>query len=158
VESDAWELDYVLTGSQKALALPPGLAFCTANDRIFARAKTSAKRGLYFDLLEFDEYYRKNQTPNTPATSLLFALDAQLSHIAAEGMEARWARDGGVHLALGRCAARCWAPHPCAGSRRLSLAGRYMHNDAAREEGLRRCGCDGEARLGDRHGIRITEG
>ncbi len=92
VECDQWELDYVLTGSQKALALPPGLAFCTANERIFERAKKSEKRGLYFDLLEFDEYYRKNQTPNTPATSLLFALEAQLSYLTSEGIEARWAR------------------------------------------------------------------
>lgn len=92
VESDAWDLDYVLTGSQKAIALPPGLAFCTANDRIFARARQSQRRGLYFDLLEFDEYYRKNQTPNTPAVSLLYALDLQLDHMMAEGVEARWAR------------------------------------------------------------------
>ncbi len=92
VESDAWELDYVLTGSQKAIALPPGLAFCTANERVFARARQSQRRGLYFDLLEFDEYYKKNQTPNTPAVSLLYALDLQLDHIMAEGVEARWAR------------------------------------------------------------------
>lgn len=92
VESDAWELDYVLTGSQKAIALPPGLAFCTANERVFARARQSQRRGLYFDLLEFDEYYKKNQTPNTPAVSLLYALDLQLDHMMAEGVEARWAR------------------------------------------------------------------
>ncbi len=92
VESDAWELDYVLSGSQKAIALPPGLAFCTANERVFERARATARRGLYFDLLEFDEYHRKNQTPNTPAVSLLYALDLQLDHIMAEGIEARWAR------------------------------------------------------------------
>ena len=92
VECDAWALDFVLTGSQKALALPPGLAFCTANDRIFGRAQQSTRRGLYFDLLEFDEYFKKHQTPNTPAVSLLYALDRQLEHIMAEGIEARWAR------------------------------------------------------------------
>jgi hypothetical protein len=41
------DLDYVLTGSQKALALPPGLAFCTANERIMERAQASTMRGLY---------------------------------------------------------------------------------------------------------------
>ncbi len=92
VEVDAWDLDYVLTGSQKALALPPGLAFCTANERVFERARASGNRGLYFDLLEFHDYWKKNQTPNTPAVSLLYALDAQLDHILAEGVEARWAR------------------------------------------------------------------
>ncbi len=102
VESDAWELDYVLTGSQKAMALPAGLAFCTANDRVLARAKESKRRGLYFDLMEFDEYHKKNQSPNTPAVSLLYALDVQLAHLEAEGMTARWAR----HTAM---AERTWA-------------------------------------------------
>ncbi|MGQ0647284.1 MAG: pyridoxal-phosphate-dependent aminotransferase family protein [Gemmatimonadaceae bacterium] len=101
VESDAWDLDYVLTGSQKAMALPAGLAFCAANDRVMARARESKRRGLYFDMLEFDEYYKKNQSPNTPAVSLLYALDVQLSHIAQEGLEGRWAR----HTAM---AERTW--------------------------------------------------
>lgn len=102
VETDAWNLDYVLTGSQKAFALPPGLAFCAANERIFERARASQRRGLYFDVLEFHEYWKKNQTPNTPAVSLLYALDAQLERIVAEGIEARWAR----HAAM---AHRTWA-------------------------------------------------
>jgi predicted phosphoserine aminotransferase len=102
VDSDAWDLDYVLTGSQKALAVPPGLAFCAANERVMTRARASQRRGLYFDLVEFDDYHRKNQSPNTPAVSLLYALDAQLAHIASEGMPARWAR----HEAM---AARTWA-------------------------------------------------
>lgn len=92
VECEAWDLDYVLTGSQKAMALPPGLAFCTANARVFERARASNRRGLYFDLVEFDEYFRKHQTPNTPAVSLLYALDVQLDRMIAEGMDARWAR------------------------------------------------------------------
>ncbi|HUR91777.1 MAG TPA: hypothetical protein VMY38_03800, partial [Gemmatimonadaceae bacterium] len=49
-------------------------------------------RGVYFDIGEFDEFAARNQTPNTPAVSLLFAADAQLKSIVAEGMEARWAR------------------------------------------------------------------
>ncbi|MEO6447490.1 MAG: alanine--glyoxylate aminotransferase family protein [Gemmatimonadaceae bacterium] len=92
VETEAWELDFVLTGSQKAMALPPGLAFCAANEKMFDRARASTRRGLYFDLLEFEEYFKKHQTPNTPAVSLLYALDLQLDHIMAEGMEGRWAR------------------------------------------------------------------
>jgi predicted phosphoserine aminotransferase len=92
VETDAWTLDYVLTGSQKAIAVPPGLAFCSANERAFERARASTNRGLYFDLIEFDDYFKKNQTPNTPAVSLLYALDTQLDHIMSEGIEARWAR------------------------------------------------------------------
>jgi aspartate aminotransferase-like enzyme len=92
IEVDAWQLDYVLTGSQKAFALPPGLAFCSANERVLERARGSRARGLYFDLLELHDYWVKNQTPNTPALSLLYALDVQLEHLSAEGIEARWAR------------------------------------------------------------------
>lgn len=101
VETDAWQLDFVLTGSQKALALPPGLAFGVASERLLERARSQPARGVYFDLLEFDKYIAKHQTPNTPALSLLYALDAQLTRIAAETIEARWAR----HAAM---AERTW--------------------------------------------------
>ncbi|HEX9108890.1 MAG TPA: alanine--glyoxylate aminotransferase family protein, partial [Longimicrobiales bacterium] len=92
VRTDAWELDFVLTGSQKALALPPGLAFGVANERLLQRAASKPDRGVYFDFIEFDKGIRKNQTPNTPALSLFYALDAQLRRIEAEGIESRWAR------------------------------------------------------------------
>jgi aspartate aminotransferase-like enzyme len=101
VETDAWQLDFVLTGSQKALALPPGLALGVANDRVLARAKAACNRGTYFDLVEFDSYIRKNQTPNTPALSLMYALAAQVERIEKETIEARWAR----HAAMAR---RTW--------------------------------------------------
>lgn len=92
VETDAWGLDYVLTGAQKAFAIPPGLSFCVASENVLERAKQKKDRGVYFDLIEFDKYIRKNQTPNTPAVSLMFALQVQIEHILAEGLEARWAR------------------------------------------------------------------
>ena len=92
VEPDAWELDFVLTGSQKALALPPGLAFGVARESVLRRAEDNANRGIYFDFVEFERYIQKNQTPNTPALSLFFALDAQLERIRAETIEGRWAR------------------------------------------------------------------
>ncbi|MEK7667262.1 MAG: alanine--glyoxylate aminotransferase family protein [Gemmatimonadota bacterium] len=93
VETDAWGLDFVLTGSQKALALPPGLALGVASARLLERAKTLPGRGIYFDLVPYDAEIRKRQTPYTPALSLLYALDAQLRRIAATGgIEARWAR------------------------------------------------------------------
>lgn len=92
VEPDAWGLDYVLTGSQKALALPPGLAFGVASAAYVEHARTLPARGSYFDVVEFLAFAEKRQTPNTPAISLLHALDAQLAAIAAEGIETRWAR------------------------------------------------------------------
>jgi aspartate aminotransferase-like enzyme len=93
---DDWGLDFALTGSQKALALPPGLAFGVASTEYMAGAAHAADRGLYFDLTEFEEFGKKNQTPNTPSLSLFYALEAQLARIRAETIEARWAR----HLAM----------------------------------------------------------
>jgi aspartate aminotransferase-like enzyme len=101
VETDGWGLDFVLTGSQKAFALPPGLAFGVATEHLLARAKASSSRGTYFDFIEFEKNCRSNQTPNTPALSLLYALDVQLERIMAEGIEERWARHS-------RMARRTW--------------------------------------------------
>jgi len=89
---DEWKLDYVLTGSQKAFALPPGLSFAVASAAFVDQANGTLGRGVYFDLVELDAYARRNQTPSTPALSLLFALEAQLKSIAGEGIEARWMR------------------------------------------------------------------
>jgi aspartate aminotransferase-like enzyme len=89
VETDTWGLDLLLTGSQKALALPPGLAFAAASGRLRERARTLSGRGQYFDLLEFEEHGHRHQTPNTPALPLLYALLVQAERIRAEGVEAR---------------------------------------------------------------------
>ncbi|MDB4914629.1 MAG: aminotransferase class [Gemmatimonadetes bacterium] len=89
---DEWELDFALTGSQKALALPPGLAFAVASKAFVEQAGAQHARGLYFDIVEFETYALRNQTPNTPAISLFFAADVQLPFIAAETMAVRWAR------------------------------------------------------------------
>jgi predicted phosphoserine aminotransferase len=93
VETDQWGLDFVLTGSQKALALPPGLALGVASERMLERAKTLPNRGLYFDLVSFVQATIKHQPTNTPAISLLYALETQLARIEREGgVEARWRR------------------------------------------------------------------
>src|SRR3989442_6547759 len=93
VETDRWQLDFALTGSQKALALPPGLALGVASERMLERARTLPARGLYFDLVSFLDATTKHQPTNTPAIPLLFALEAQLGRIEREGgVEERWAR------------------------------------------------------------------
>jgi aspartate aminotransferase-like enzyme len=96
--TDEWGVDFILTGSQKALALPPGLAFAAASDAMLARARSIPDRGWYFDLYQLHDQLEERQTPATPALSLLYALDLQLSRIAEEGIEARWQR----HLAMQR--------------------------------------------------------
>lgn len=89
---DAWDLDVVLTSSQKAFALPAGLAFAAVSDRALERASQVSDRGYYFDFLLLEKYLKRNQTPATPAISLLYALDRQLDDMLAEGMEARFVR------------------------------------------------------------------
>jgi predicted phosphoserine aminotransferase len=101
VDFDQSGLDFLLTGSQKALALPPGLAFAVASDRALERAASIPDRGYYFDLVEFDRRARDHSTTNTPAVSLFYALQTQLDRIEAEGLAARFAR----HRSM---AARTW--------------------------------------------------
>jgi predicted phosphoserine aminotransferase len=96
IEMDAWDLDVVLSSSQKAFALPPGIAFCAVSDRAMEKAKTVPNRGYYFDFISLAKSLVKNQTPATPAISLLFALDRQLDDMLAEGLENRFVR----HLAM----------------------------------------------------------
>jgi aspartate aminotransferase-like enzyme len=82
-------LDFVFTGSQKAMALPAGLAFAVASAEYVERAKTLADRGFYFDIVQYDAYASKNQTSST---SLFYALEAQMGDIGREGIERRWER------------------------------------------------------------------
>ena len=92
IPCDAWGLDIVLTSSQKALALPPGLAFAAVSDRVLAKARSVTGRGWYFDFLNLEKALQKNTTPATPAISLMRALSVQLDLIFAEGVGQRFAR------------------------------------------------------------------
>ncbi|MBI4539850.1 MAG: alanine--glyoxylate aminotransferase family protein [Gemmatimonadetes bacterium] len=92
VHTDQWALDFVLTGSQKAFALPPGLALAVASARLMERAAELSHRGIYFDLLEQQRSLDRQELPNTPAISLLYALRAQLRAIHEEGLTQRWER------------------------------------------------------------------
>jgi len=85
--------DMVLTSSQKCFALPPGLAICTLSDAMLEKSKRAKDKGYYFDLAHMIEYTEsKNQTPETPAISLMFALDAELDYMLKEGAEGRYRR------------------------------------------------------------------
>ena len=125
LEFDAWEMDYVFTGSQKALALPPGLAFGVASEAFIAQARSAGGRGLYFDLVEFEAFARKDQTPNTPAIPLLYATEVQLAAINSETIEARWAR----HAAMSERVQRWVAAHARLGV--LAAEGQRSHTVTA---------------------------
>ncbi|MCS6870795.1 MAG: alanine--glyoxylate aminotransferase family protein [Anaerolineae bacterium] len=92
IDFDGLGLDVLLTSTQKAMALPPGLAFAAVSDRALERAKQVPYRGYYFDFLELEKFLLKNHTPATPNISLLYATDQQLDYMLAEGLEARFAR------------------------------------------------------------------
>lgn len=89
---DDWGIDVALTSSQKAFALPPGIAFASVSDRVLQRAGEVPHRGYYFDFLELEKSLLKNNTPTTPPVALMFAADRQLDDMLAEGLAARWAR------------------------------------------------------------------
>lgn len=89
---DAWGIDVMLTGSQKALALPPGLALFAVSEKALRKTGSQRDRGYYFDFLEFKKNHDSNMTPSTPAIPLIFALRAKLKEIAEEGIDARYAR------------------------------------------------------------------
>lgn len=104
VDMDGWGLDMVLTSAQKALALPPGIALAAVSDRAMAKAEQVSNRGWYFDLVRMEKHRLKDSTPATPAIGLVYALDAQLQRMLAEGLEARFAR----HAAMAELT-RTWA-------------------------------------------------
>lgn len=114
---DELGIDVLLAGVQKALALPPGLAVFTVSEAALARAATTPDRGYYFDFLEFSKNAAKNNTPSTPAISLLYALKQKVDEILAEGLEARYERHAHlnalVHAWGARHGIKNFAPEGC---------------------------------------------
>jgi len=92
IPKDELGIDVLITGSQKALALPPGLALLSVSERARQRAATLKDRGYYFDFLEFQANHEKGMTPSTPVIPLIYALRSKLEDIAAEGLPSRFAR------------------------------------------------------------------
>ena len=89
IPKDEWGIDVILTGSQKALAMPPGLALLSVSERAFRRAEEVEGRGYYFDFLEFRKNHEKGMTPSTPVIPLIHGLNHTLQKIFEEGVEAR---------------------------------------------------------------------
>jgi len=87
VDLDRVGIDFALTGSQKALALPPGLALCAASARYVERAQGLERRSWYLDPLRVLDGQRDRKTPTTPAISLYQALALQLEQISAGHLE-----------------------------------------------------------------------
>lgn len=92
IPMDELGIDVLLTGSQKALALPPGMGLFSVSEAAFERASTMTDRGYYFDFLEFRKNQENDMTPSTPVISHIYALRSKLDDIFSEGVEARYAR------------------------------------------------------------------
>jgi aspartate aminotransferase-like enzyme len=89
---DAWGIDALVTGSQKALMLPPGLGFVALSDRAWARAEKGRLPRFYFDLRLERKNQQKGGTAFTPAISLVCGLNAALNMIHREGLDRVYAR------------------------------------------------------------------
>ncbi len=98
LETDEWELDWVLSGSQKAWMCPPGLMIAAVSDRALRETDRSGYPRFFWDVRDMAKSADASATLTTPPLSLLFALDAALDAIDAEGIERVWSR----HDRLGR--------------------------------------------------------
>jgi aspartate aminotransferase-like enzyme len=92
IEMDALGIDVMLTGAQKALALPPGFSVFSVSERAFARAEKQNDRGYYFDFLEFRKQQTEWMTPSTPSIGHIFALQSKLGEMDEEGLSKRYER------------------------------------------------------------------
>ncbi|MBW3592631.1 MAG: alanine--glyoxylate aminotransferase family protein [Actinobacteria bacterium] len=98
VQADEWGLDVVVSGSQKALMTPPGLAFATASPRALEAAARAKTPRFYFDWIRTREAQEGSLAPFTPAISLVLGLDVAVSLLLEEGLDAVFDR----HVRLGR--------------------------------------------------------
>jgi aspartate aminotransferase-like enzyme len=92
VPMDDWGIDVLVTGSQKAMMLPPGLAFIGLSDRAWQRTGDAASPRFYFDLQSERKGQAKGSTAYTPAVSLVFGLCAALKLMREEGLDRVYAR------------------------------------------------------------------
>ena len=92
IDMDALGIDVMLTGAQKALALPPGFSLFSVSKKAFARAEEIPNRGFYFDFLEFKKQQSECMTPSTARIGHMHALESKLEEIFEEGLDARFSR------------------------------------------------------------------
>jgi len=85
LEVDSWGVDFIIGGSQKALMMPPGLAYCAVSERAWRRMETTTSPRFYFDLRKERKSAAKGESAYTPATSLFAALGAALDFIREMG-------------------------------------------------------------------------
>ena len=97
---DQWGVDVCVTGSQKGLMIPPGLAFVALSKRAIEAMEKSTLPKFYFDLRKALKAHENDDTPWTPAISLVIGVDSALQMIRAEGIENIWRRHERLAIAL----------------------------------------------------------
>jgi aspartate aminotransferase-like enzyme len=85
LDVDGWGVDFIIGGSQKALMMPPGLAYCAVSERAWKRMDTATSPRYYFDLRKERKSAAKGESAYTPATSLFAALGAALEFVRGMG-------------------------------------------------------------------------
>src|SRR6476659_6449499 len=100
IKTDEWGVDVVVTGSQKALMLPPGLAFVSVSDKAWRLAEKAKNTAFYFNFKKEHENQQKNQTAYTPAVSLIVGLQEVLKMMRAEGLDGVFARQAKLAKAM----------------------------------------------------------
>ncbi|HEY3614190.1 MAG TPA: alanine--glyoxylate aminotransferase family protein [Gaiellales bacterium] len=92
IETDAWGLDLVVSGTQKGMSSPPGLSFASISPAAWARSRETTTPRFYFDWKRTLDAQNGGGSPFTPATATVNALDVALDLVLEEGLEAIWAR------------------------------------------------------------------
>jgi len=102
LRTDEWGLDVLVAGSQKALMLPPGLAFVSVSEKAWRLAEKAKNAAFYFNFKKEREAQQKNQTAYTAAVSLILGLQEVLKMLKAEGLGHVFARHARLPMRCGR--------------------------------------------------------
>ena len=92
IEVDKLGIDFIFSSTQKAWGIPAGFSIVSVSDRFIEKSKEIINKGYFLDILTYEKYYEKNQTPSTPSIPHLFALQKVLEMIGLEGLNERWER------------------------------------------------------------------
>jgi len=117
IKTDEWNIDVLVTGSQKALMTPPGLAFAAVSDKAWKVIEANPNpQAYYFDYRAYKKSLAKNDAPYTPALTLVRGVHKALQMIRAEGIENIWSRTARLAKACRAAAAamglKLFAAHP----------------------------------------------
>lgn len=117
---DEWGIDVVVAGSQKGLMLPPGLSFNAVGPKALAASKAAGIRRSYWDWGEMIAFNKTGYFPYTPATNLLFGLDAAIDMLLEEGLENVFARHARMAEATRRAVQSWGMENLCTSPRHFS--------------------------------------